>query len=143
MHPPQYKENSGPLLGAACTCKTGESKMQFKKPEVSVDHLMDSYKKGVESIGAATQMATETLRALSQLQTRFVKESFEELGGVMKELVAAQPQERVHLSQKAAQKGVARAIAHGNAITQAFSKSRGDMADLLKKKANHSQQTTD
>ena len=98
---------------------------------VSPEALMESYQKNMGAITTASKMAAEAFQTISQLQSRYMQESFDELGGVIKALVSSPTAERVNVSQHALQEGVSRAMSHGNTLAQMFTKVGTDMAQMF------------
>lgn len=102
---------------------------------VSPEALIASYQKNMGAITTASKMAAEAFQTISQLQSRYMQESFDELGGVIKTLVTSPATERVNVSQHALQEGVSRAMSHGSTLAQMFTKVGTDMAQMFAQSA--------
>ena len=113
--------------------------MSKENTKVNIDSLVNSYKSNMETLAAASRMAGEAFKSISQLQSKYLKESFEEMGNVMKEIFLAsgsKDTDTSKVSRSAAQKSWAKAVAHGNSVTQTLSESNTQILNLLKSKKN-------
>ena len=114
---------------------------QNNSSENNVNGLMQNYKKNLQNFTKATKAAGETVKNLAQMQSKFMQESLQNMNGIATEMMAAQPNQRASISQKALSQGLNRTMEHSNAVLQTLTQSATnwlEQQDRQTKKAGQS-----
>lgn len=115
--------------------KVQESMKEFtnKMPSLDKEAMMSSHKKNMEALTEANKMAIEVMKSIAQLQTQYVKQTFEDMSSIMKDALAHPPasKEAVAKHSMHAKTQAEKAFEHGSNITATLAKSQKEIFDLM------------
>lgn len=115
--------------------KVQESIKDFtsKMPGLDKEAMMRSHKKNMEALTEANKMAIEVMKSIAQLQSQYVKQTFEDMSLIMKEALSNAPasKEAVEKHSIHAKAQAEKAFEHGSSITATLAKSQKEIFDLM------------
>lgn len=105
-------------------------------PGVDLNSMMGAYKKNLDTIHAASQVAADVMSSLSGLQNKFMQQALQDMGAMMKQMVndgnTAKASEAAKDYAKSTQETWGKAANHGKEVADMMSKSGEKVSDLLK-----------
>jgi phasin family protein len=109
-----------------------EFKLPLKMPLVDVEQLMAIQRKNIEAFTAANQLTVEGVQALLRRQAEIVKETVEEAGSMVSELVAAgTPEDKMVRQVELLKSAYEHAISNAKELAELASKSNGEAAEII------------
>lgn len=100
------------------------------------ESMMMSHRKNMEALTEANRMAVEVMKSIAQLQSQYVKQTFEDFSSVMKETMAHPPASKEAMSNHAGhvKSHVEKAMSHGSNVAQTLANSQKEIFDLMHKR---------
>jgi phasin family protein len=108
----------------------------FKIPKFDTDGLMDSYKKNLEILGLINKMSIEVFGGITKLQTAFVKQLMDDMGGVLEK--GAKPSEALAKFSEVARDNVVKAINNGKQISDMITANNNELTTAITKRFKES-----
>lgn len=104
------------------------------------ESMMMSHRKNMEALTEANRMAVEVMKSIAQLQSQYVKQTFEDMASAMKETMSHPPVSKDALSAHAGhvKAHVEKAAKHGSTVASQISKSQKEIFDLMHKRYSES-----
>lgn len=104
-----------------------------KMPSLDKEAIMRSHKKNMEALTEANKMAIEVMKSIAQLQSQYVKQTFEDMSLIMKDALAHPPasKEAAEKHSMHAKAQAEKAFEHGSSITATLAKSQKEIFDLM------------
>jgi phasin family protein len=110
----------------------------MKMPGVDLNAMMGTYKKNLDTIHAASQVAADVMSSLSGLQNKFMQQTIGDMGSMMKQMLNEQNASKVSESAKeytkSTQETWGKAASHGKEVADMMSKSGQKVSDLLRER---------
>jgi phasin family protein len=110
-----------------------ETLRTFASMPLPIDHdvLMQQHRKNIEALSAANTMAAEVMKSISQLQTKFIKQAFDDMASYMR--ACTQNLKPTDLSQKAEplRKQVDRMTDHGKNVANLLAQSNRQIYNVF------------
>lgn len=104
------------------------------KPKVDKKAIMESHKKNLEALNEASRMATKVMKSVAELQSQYVKKTFEDMNAMMKESMNANAKKNDLQKQTAQmQEQWQKAMEHGNDVSKVMTKHNQDMYKKMSK----------
>ncbi len=108
-------------------------KETMKKMSMDRESMLASQKKNMESITEASKMAADIMKNLSQLQQQYMKEAFENMSTMMKDMMShGATQEGWKKHTENLKKHLSHAVDHGATVAAVISKSHKDAYTSMK-----------
>ncbi|MDR1982471.1 MAG: TIGR01841 family phasin [Holosporaceae bacterium] len=108
----------------------------FKIPKFDTDGIMDSYKKNLEILGLINKMSIEVFSGITKLQTAFVKQLMDDMGGVIEK--GTKPSEALAKFSEIARDGVVKAINNGKQISDLITANNNELTAAITKRFKES-----
>ena len=107
-------------------------KFSAKRPKIDREKLIDHHKKNLDALSDAQKMAVEVIKNIAQLQTQFVRQTFEEMHASMRE-VMQHPRSKEKLTAHAdnVKQTLFKAVDHHASISDIVLKSHKDVYNLV------------
>jgi phasin family protein len=102
----------------------------MRKPKIDREAMMENHRKNLEAMNDANKMAMEVIKAIAQLQSQYVKQTFEEMNSALREMMAAKKPEAENQWETHASKikdAMTKAIDHTASIANVVVKSHRDI----------------
>jgi phasin family protein len=107
----------------------------FKMPGVNADQFAESYRKNVEAISAASQVAVEGMQAVIKRQSEIMRESVEDYAQLLRGYSApTSPEEAASKHVEIAKHAYETTLAHLKEISDLISKSNAESIELINKR---------
>lgn len=113
-----------------------------KIPQLDKEAMMNSHKKNLEALTEANKMAVEVMKSITQLQSQYVKQTFEDMSSIMKDMLSNAPMSKesvskhsIHLKDQAT-----KAFEHTTNISATLAKSQKEIFDLMHSRYHESAQ---
>ena len=107
-------------------------------PEIDVDTMMNAYKKNLDTIHTANQVAADVMNSLNGLQNKFMQQTLEDMGAIMKKMIDTsnvfKPSETVKEYTKMNQDSWTKTINHGKDLAEMMAKTGSKVSDLLRER---------
>lgn len=111
----------------------------FKAPGVDIDAIMAAQRKNIEAVTAANQLAVEGLQAILRRQAEIVRQSMEEAGSMVSDVMAAgSPEEKAAKQAELVKTAFEKALANVKELAEMVAKSNTEAADVLTKRVSES-----
>lgn len=108
-------------------------------PGVDVDAIMASQRKNLEAVTAANQLAVEGLQAVMRRQAEIMRQSVEEAGGIVNDLIAVgTPEEKAAKQAELVKATFEKTLANIRELSEMVAKSNSEAADVLSKRVSES-----
>ncbi len=108
-------------------------------PELDINAIMSSYKKNLDTIHTANQVAADVVNSLSGLQNKFMQQTLEDVSIIMKKMMdtsnAFKPTEAIKEYTKMNQETWTKTMNHGKDLADMMAKTGSKVSDLLKERA--------
>ncbi|HEV7369851.1 phasin family protein [Arenibaculum sp.] len=112
---------------------------EFKVPGIDVDQMLAAQRKNVEALTAAQQLAFEGLQAVFRRQGEIVRQSVEQTGTIMTELLApGAPEEKVAKNAELTKAAFEKALSNAKELSELVAKSNAEAANVLNKRFTES-----
>lgn len=97
------------------------------------ESMMMSHRKNMEALTEANRMAVEVMKSIAQLQSQYVKQTFEDMTAIMKDTIAHPPASKEAVAKHAGhmKSQVEKAVDHGANVAGAIAKSQKEIFDLM------------
>lgn len=106
----------------------------MKTPKVDREAMIENHRKNLEVMNDASKMAMEVLKSIAQLQSQYVKQTFEEMNSALREMMAAKKPETENQWESHASKikeAMTKAFDHSASIANVVVKSHRDIHGKL------------
>jgi len=104
--------------------------------KIDKESMMMSHRKNMEALTEANRMAIEVMKSISQLQSQYVKQTFEDFSSVMKDAMAHPPASKEALNAHAGhiKTHMEKAMNHGSTVAKTLSESHKGIFDIMHKR---------
>lgn len=104
-----------------------------KMPEMDREAMIKSHRRNMEALTEANKTALEVMKSIAQLQSQYIKQTFEDFASIMKDSIANPPaaKDAVEKHTSHAKDQFTRAWEHGNAITTTLAQSNKEIFDIM------------
>lgn len=112
---------------------------EYKVPGVDVDSILASQRKNIEAVTAANQLAVEGLQAVLRRQAEILRQSVEEAGAMVNEVMAASsPEDKAAKQAELVKAAFEKTLANARELSEMVAKSNSEAADVLSKRVSES-----
>lgn len=103
---------------------------------IDKESMMMSHRKNMEALTEANRMAVEVMKSIAQLQSQYVKQTFEDMTSIMKDAMAHPPASKEAVAKHTGhvKSHVEKAVEHGSNIASTLAKSQKEIFDLMHKR---------
>lgn len=103
--------------------------MMFNKEEIMMSH-----RKNIEALTEANKMALDVMKNVAQLQQQYIKQAFETMTTMMREVMAAPMNHENHMSKNSEhmKKHLNAAVDHTANVAKMFTKTHKDIHEKMK-----------
>jgi phasin family protein len=127
--------NRNPFLEMDVTKLMGE----FKLPGVDVDKMVTAQRKNVEALTSANQLAAEGFQAIARRQTEIMRQTFEEAGRTMRDLMEhSAPEDRMVKQTELAKSAFESALANMRELAEMVAKANSEAFEVINKRVAES-----
>ncbi|AIK96021.1 phasin family protein [Candidatus Odyssella acanthamoebae] len=100
------------------------------------ESMMMSHRKNMEALTEANRMAVEVMKSIAQLQSQYVKQTFDDMASIMKDAMAHPPvsKEAVAKHTDHVKSHVEKVVGHSSNVAGAIAKSQKEIFDLMHKR---------
>ena len=127
--------NRNPFLEMDVTKLMGE----FKLPGVDVDKMVSAQRKNVEALTSANQLAAEGLQAIARRQSEIMRQTFEEAGRTMREMMEhSAPEDRMVKQTELAKTAFEAALSNMRELAEMVTKANAEAFDVINKRVAES-----
>jgi len=127
--------NRNPFLEMDVTKLMGE----FKLPGVDVDKMVSAQRKNVEALTSANQLAAEGLQAIARRQSEIMRQTFEEAGRTMREMMEhSAPEDRMVKQTELAKTAFESALANMRELAEMVTKANTEAFEVINKRVAES-----
>ncbi|MFI4986025.1 MAG: phasin family protein [Alphaproteobacteria bacterium] len=110
---------------------------ELKVPGFDLDQLAVSYRKNVEAITSASQVAVEGAQSVVKRQAEMLRESMEDYAKLLREYASpASPEEAASKHAEAAKRTFEATLAHMREISGLIAKTNNESLELLNKRVS-------
>lgn len=115
-----------------------------KMPILDREAMMSSHKKNMEALTEANKMAIEVMKSIAQLQSQYVKQTFEDMTSIMRDTMGHQNSSKEILEKQSnhMKDQVQKAFDHGASITSTLAKSQREIFDIMHNRYHQGAQET-
>ena len=108
---------------------------EHKVPGLNVDQVADSYRKNVEALTAASQVAVEGMQAVVKRQTEILRESMEEYAALLRGYsTPTSPEDAASKQAELARHTFENALAHMREIGELIAKANNESLEVINKR---------
>src|SRR3990167_6513629 len=94
-----------------------------KLPWLDMELMLSSYRRNMDLINTTQQIVAETTKAVAQLQTQYMKDTFEQMNEQTKQNISmTSPEEKVARQSDATKKNLDQAVEHARNLNEIISK---------------------
>lgn len=112
---------------------------QFKMPGLDAQALVEYQKRNLEAFASANKIALEGFQAVIRRQAEIVRKNVEDASKALSDLNAAEtPQDKLVKQVELAQEAYEAAVANLKELTEMYSKSNGEAANLISSRVTES-----
>lgn len=103
---------------------------------INKEALMASHKKNLEALTEANKTAVEVMKSISQLQTQYLKQAFEDMTAMFRETATskADPKASWESHSEKMKHHISSAVEHGSAIASELLNSQKKMQEIFHKR---------
>jgi phasin family protein len=109
-------------------------------PAMDINAMMNAYKKNLETIHTANQVAADVMNSLSGLQNKFMQQTLEDVGSMMHKIMdpsaALKPTDALKEQSKMNQESWTKTMNHGKELAEMMSKTGAKVSDILRKRVS-------
>ena len=110
---------------------------QMKVPGLDLESMTAAYRKNLEAVNAATQVANENMQALARRQAEIVREAVEQMRDAASELTSAKDaQELVNRQAEIARQAFEKASANMQELAEMMTKSNTATMEIFQARMN-------
>lgn len=104
-----------------------------KIPSLDKEAMMRSHKKNMEALTEANKMAIEVMKTIANMQSQYVKQTFEDISSIMRDALSHPPASKEAVEKHSTHTKVQaeKAFEHGSNITATLAKSQKEIFDLM------------
>ena len=111
----------------------------FRMPGMDMDKMATSYRKNMEALAAANQLAAEGYQAVAKRQAEILKQGMEEMVSGLKGLMSAgSPEASANKQADMAKQAFERALANARELAELVAKSNSEALDIINKRVAES-----
>lgn len=112
-----------------------------KMPQIDKETMMKSHKKNLDALNEANKMAVEVMKSITQLQSQYMKQAFEDFATMMKDFMGKANakdamKESVEKHSHHVKNHVTRAMEHGANITNTLAKTQKEIFEIMHNRYN-------
>ncbi|WP_032112103.1 phasin family protein [Candidatus Paracaedibacter symbiosus] len=87
----------------------------------------------MEALTEANKMAIEVMKSIAQLQTQYVKQTFEDMSAIMRDVISHPPvsKEAIEKQSHHVKQQADKAFEHGSTISSTLAKSQKEIFDIM------------
>jgi len=112
---------------------------EFKLPGVDVDAIMASQRRNIEAVTAANQLAIEGMQAVVRRQAEILRQTMEEAGNMLTEMMGAgSPEDKVAKQAELVKVAFEKALANMKELAEMVAKSNSEAANIISKRVGES-----
>ncbi|WP_010302780.1 phasin family protein [Candidatus Odyssella thessalonicensis] len=107
---------------------------------IDKESMMLSHRKNMEALTEANRMAIEVMKSITQLQSQYVKQTFEDMASIMKDSMAHPPASKEAVAKHAnhVKSQVEKAVSHSKNVAGTIANSQKEIFDLMHKRYSES-----
>ena len=111
----------------------------MKAPQVDRDGMINNHRKNLESINDANKMAIEVMKSISNLQTQYIRQTFEDFNTMLRDMTSTPPSQEQWQNQSSRLKeAMSKAIDHSSSIANIVVKSNADIYSKMQNRMTDS-----
>ncbi|MEI8395943.1 MAG: phasin family protein [Rhodospirillaceae bacterium] len=112
---------------------------EFKMPGVDVDAILASQRKNIEAVTAANQLAIEGMQAVVRRQAEILRQTMEETGSILTEVLGAgSPEDKVAKQAELVKSAFEKALGNMKELAEMVAKSNTEAANVISKRVSES-----
>ncbi|CAK0753565.1 Phasin family protein [uncultured Gammaproteobacteria bacterium] len=112
---------------------------EFKIPGVDVDAIMASQRRNIEAVTAANQLAIEGMQAVVRRQAEILRQTMEETGSMMTEMMSVgSPEVKVTKQAELVKTAFEKALSNMKELAEMVAKSNTEAANVISKRVSES-----
>ncbi len=101
-------------------------------PKLDHETMMQSHRKNLDALTEANKMAVEVMKSIAQLQSQYVKQTFEDFSSIMKDTVGkAASKDSFEKHGEHVKDQIQKVMTHGTTITNTLAKSQKEIMDIM------------
>lgn len=106
-------------------------------PHLDREAMMKAHRKNMEALTEANKTAIEVMKSIAQLQSQYVKQTFEDFTAIMKDAIANPPMSKEVIEKNSARikEQFTKAWEHGSSITNTLAKSHKEIFEIMQNRA--------
>lgn len=110
------------------------------KGNMDKESMMISHRKNMEALTEANRMAVEVMKSITQLQSQYVKQTFEDFSSIMKDKTAHPPasKEAISAHSEHIKSRMEKAANHGTNVASTIKNSQKEIFDIMHKRYSES-----
>ncbi len=109
----------------------------FKVPGVDVNAIIASQRKNIEAVTAANQHAIEGMQAVARRQAEILKQTMQEAGGMLTEVLGAStPEEKVAKQADLVKTAFEKALGNMKELAELVAKSNSEAANVINQRVS-------
>lgn len=110
---------------------------EFKIPGVDVEQVLATQRKNIEALTAANKVAFEGFQAVAQRQTEILRQTMEEISGLVQGVISAPtPEEKVAKQAELTKHAFEKALSNAKELAELITRSNNEAADLINKRVS-------
>lgn len=110
----------------------------MKVPQIDKDAILANHRKNLEALTEANRMAADVMQSISQLQSQYVKKTFDDFNKMFSMAIAKKSEDSFVKTAQQAKDGISNAVDHTAKVANMISKSSKDIYDVIQKRmADH------
>ncbi|MCX7337975.1 MAG: phasin family protein [Alphaproteobacteria bacterium] len=109
----------------------------IKVPYFDKESVMDHHRKNVDAMTDVNKAAVEAIKTIAQHQSQFVRQSFEDMNSMMRDVVG-NPQDQLKNQLSKMKESVSRAIDHATNMSNLVAKSNGELYNAVQSHVSES-----
>lgn len=107
-------------------------------PNIDMEGMVKNYKKNLETIYSANQVAADVMTSLSNLQNKFMNQALDDLGLVMKKMMTdpmgLKSESGIQEYMKMAQNSWGKSVNHGKEVSEMMNKTGSKVSNMLRER---------
>ncbi|HYD67876.1 phasin family protein [Azospirillum sp.] len=112
---------------------------EFKAPGIDIESILTAQRRNIEAVTAANQLAWEGLQAVLRRQNEILRQSVEEAGSMVSDVMGAgSPEDKAAKQAELAKAAFEKALANVRELAEMIAKSNSEAADVLSKRVSES-----
>ena len=109
--------------------------MNMKMPEIDMETMMSTYKKNIDTIHAASQVAADVMQSLSGLQSKFMHQALDDINRTFKQNSAeaqTKPEDQMKTFTKNVQDALGKTAMHAKEAAEIMTKNTNRVSEMMK-----------